>query len=209
MSDMQQKLLVMLDLQGQMNARVHPQWKSQNFPWYRAIWTEAAELLEHYGWKWWKKQEPDTEQVVLELIDIWHFGLSECLQHGSDLQSVAADLEGELRTEPQAGLEFREAIESFAGQVLLRRRFDGPGFAQLMLGAGLEFDELYSSYIGKNVLNLFRQDNGYRDGSYRKTWGGREDNEHLVELSRVLDHASPAFKDDLYAALEQRYAAAV
>lgn len=37
--------------------------------------------------------------------------------------------------------------------------------------------------MGKNVLNRFRQANGYRtaikEGTYRKLWGGREDNEHL------------------------------
>jgi hypothetical protein len=26
-------------------------------------------MLDHYGWKWWKKQTPDTEQVILELVD--------------------------------------------------------------------------------------------------------------------------------------------
>ena len=59
--------------------------------------------------------------------------------------------------------------------------------------------------MGKNVLNFFRQDNGYQDGSYRKLWAGKEDNEHLVEVVAELDHTSPLFKDDLYQALEQRY----
>ena len=77
-----------------------------------------------------------------------------------------------------------------------------------MAGIDLSFDELYTRYVGKNVLNFFRQDNGYQDGSYRKQWGGKEDNEHLVEAVAGLDHTSTLFKDDLYQALEQRYSSA-
>lgn len=34
------------------------------------FWTECAELMDHIGWKWWKKQEIDIEQAQIELIDI-------------------------------------------------------------------------------------------------------------------------------------------
>jgi dimeric dUTPase (all-alpha-NTP-PPase superfamily) len=72
----QNQLKVMLELQNAMNTRVHNEWRDQGFEWYRAIWIESAELMDHYGWKWWKHQKPDVEQVKLELIDIWHFGLT-------------------------------------------------------------------------------------------------------------------------------------
>lgn len=208
MTDIKQKLQVMLELQAQMNARVHPHWAEQGFPWYRAIWTESAELMEHYGWKWWKKQVPDVDQVVLELIDIWHFGLSELIERGDDMAAIAAEVVRCLaEVEDNRTADFRADIEAFANSVLLNRRFDIVGFSRLMVGAGLTFDELYKSYIGKNVLNLFRQDNGYKEGTYRKEWQGREDNEHLVELARLLDCDSRSFKDDLYNALAQRYRA--
>jgi len=78
-----QKLVVMLEMQNAMNTKVHEQWFSQGFEWYRAIWVECAEMLDHYGWKWWKKQELDLAQLQMELIDIWHFILSEILlRHG-------------------------------------------------------------------------------------------------------------------------------
>ena len=48
-----------------MNTKVHSQWQEQEFEWYRAIWVECAELLDHYGWKWWKKQTPDVDQIAL------------------------------------------------------------------------------------------------------------------------------------------------
>ncbi len=74
-----------------------------------------------------------------------------------------------------------------------------------MSGIDLTFEDLYVSYISKNVLNFFRQDNGYQDGSYKKVWSGKEDNEHLVELVGDLDKNSKTFKDNLYNSLQVRY----
>ena len=89
---MQTQLAVMLELQDRINAQVSAGWREREHPWYRAIWTECAELLEHHGWKWWKQQRPDREQLALELVDIWHFGLSDWLQR----QASKAELEQAL-----------------------------------------------------------------------------------------------------------------
>ena len=70
----------------------------------------------------------------------------------------------------------------------------------------MSFDQLYRGYVGKNVLNFFRQDHGYKEGTYRKHWhDGREDNEHLVEALQSLDASEPGFKNALYDALKHRY----
>lgn len=201
---MKQQILTMLELQDAMNSKVNENWVDQGFAWYRAIWVECAELLDHYGWKWWKKQTPDADQVKLELVDIWHFGLSILLLESSDEAAIAAAVEQELSKANPSG-DFREDLEVFTLATLQSKGFDVASFATLMTGIDLPFDELYTRYVGKNVLNFFRQDNGYQDGSYRKQWGGKEDNEHLVEAVAELDHSSPLFKDDLYQALEQRY----
>lgn len=208
---MRAQLNVMLDLQDSMNTKVNENWRGQGFAWYRAIWVECAELLDHYGWKWWKKQSPDLDQVQLELIDIWHFGLSIVLTRGQSreqmLDLLVQDLAGLqcTRTEPE---QFRLCLEQFAGQTLTERDFSVAAFAELMNAAGLAFDQLYTGYVGKNVLNFFRQDHGYKDGSYKKLWAGREDNEHLVEAVAGLDHGSASFATDLYQALSMRYAQA-
>ena len=60
--------------------------------------------------------------------------------------------------------------------------------------------------MGKNVLNFFRQDHGYQEGTYVKNWAGREDNEHLVELVAALDSSAEDFADEVYKALSSRYA---
>ncbi len=205
---MQQRIEIMLTMQDAMNLRVHEQWRSQGFQWYRAIWVECAELLDHHGWKWWKKQSPDIEQVKLELVDIWHFGMSHLLLETTDHAGLADRLATVLLG-PATGQDFHDDLESFALATLQHKAFDIDKFAVLLADADLGFDELYQRYIGKNVLNFFRQDHGYQDGSYQKNWAGREDNEHLVELVAELDVTDPSFKDHLYEALGQRYDALV
>lgn len=201
---MQQRILDMLDLQDSMNRKVNDAWREQGFAWHRAIWIECAELMEHHGWKWWKKQSPDRDQVILELVDIWHFGLSILLLRGTAPERIAAEVARDLGAAPAAG-DFLEDVERFTQRTLATRDFSVPLFATLMAGVGLSFDELHARYVGKNMLNLFRQDQGYQQGTYRKRWAGREDNEHLMEILNQLDRASGSFRDDVYRSLELRY----
>ncbi len=204
---MKQQLVTMLDLQDSMNAKVHPEWRSQGFEWYRAIWIECGELMDHFGWKWWKKQTPDREQVVLELIDIWHFGLSALLEaHPGPVDTLAEEVTEGL-AQARAPGDFLQDVEVFANQVLSTRQFAPAAFANLMLGMDLSFEELYRQYVGKNVLNMFRQDKGYKTGTYQKVWDGREDNEHLVEVVKAIQIDSDAFQTLVYEGLLARYPA--
>lgn len=201
-----QCVATMLTLQDSMNQKVHPQWQQQGYEWYRAIWVECAELMDHYGWKWWKKQQPDMEQVKLEVIDIWHFGLSYLLSEhkNTPVAELSQQITLELAHGGKAG-EFRSALESFTEWTLVNRGFSVREFASLMAAAQITFDELYIGYVGKNVLNFFRQDHGYKEGTYIKVWDGREDNEHLVEICARLDIVSASFQQDVYKGLKQRY----
>ncbi len=202
---MKQALVNMLTMQHRMNSRVHEDWIAQNFEWYRAAWIECGELIEHYGYKWWKKQEPDMEQVRLEVIDIWHFGMSALFGQGREIEAIADEIEADVTGFEPQGLGVREATEALALHCLETRGFSPARFWELMHAVELDFDALYSAYVGKNVLNFFRQDNGYKDGTYIKNWAGREDNEHLVDLVASLDHAAEDFADQVYRALESRY----
>jgi len=194
----------MLQLQDEMNIKVHPAWRQQEFQWSRAIWVECAELMDHYGWKWWKKQAVDREQVILELIDIWHFGLSALLQEESDKQKLIIELQRALES-PELESNFLESVEAFAQHALAYRKFHIARFAGLLIQMEVDFNRLFQSYVGKNVLNFFRQDRGYKDGSYQKVWQGREDNVHLVEILESLDLQSVTYRDDIYRALGERY----
>ena len=194
----------MLEMQDAMNARVNPDWRSAGNAWYRAIWTECAEMLDHYGWKWWKHQQPDLEQVRLELVDILHFAMSDYLLRDADNHTVAATIEAEL-SQPSPGDDIRTAIEVMAQSTIAQKRMHFSDFATVMNLIEMDFDALFRSYVGKNVLNFFRQDHGYKDGSYIKVWQDREDNEHLVEVLNQLDSNGTGFRDAVYRGLQERY----
>jgi len=198
------KLVVMLEMQNAMNTKVHEQWFNQGFDWYRAIWVECAEMLDHYGWKWWKKQTPDTEQVILELVDIFHFGLSLRIDGKTSYQALAEQLDTQLQ-QPQCGADFKQTLEQLAASAVAEKTFNAQAFAGCMQQIDMSIDDLYRGYVGKNTLNFFRQDHGYKDGTYIKVWNGQEDNEHLVEVVKSLDTEHPDFAKNVYAGLVERY----
>ena len=202
---LREKIKEMLDLQNKINEKVHPHWREQNFEWYRAIWVECAELLDHYGWKWWKKQSPNQAQIELELVDIWHFGLSILLSNYDIEKSISLISEGMI--DQRGSGKFRENLEDFTSNTLQTRSFDLKRFNQVMNDVGLTFEKLYVGYISKNVLNSFRQDKGYQAGTYIKDWGGIEDNEYLIRLASKMDPQSENFSSELYTLMEKEYEA--
>ncbi len=204
MSDIENKLKTMLQLQDEMNRWVHEDWANQGFEWYRAIWIECGEMLEHHGWKWWKKQTPDLPQVKLEVIDIVHFMLSIELQSGDDTGTIAQRVAAALAI-PRATPDLKTSIELLAMETLQDASAHFDIIAGLMQHLGMDFDELYERYVGKNVLNIFRQDHGYKSGEYRKEWNGREDNEWLEDILGGLDVNSGSYREDVYSSLESRY----
>ena len=197
-------LMTMASMQEEHNAQVHPQWKEQGYVYYRAIWVECAEMLDHFGWKWWKNQEPDIDQVKLELVDIWHFALSELIRSEQLDESLGAELANVEPIDSTPDI-FRKAIESLAISSLQSRSFKMSNFTEAMRALPMDLKELFELYVGKNVLNRFRQDHGYKEGSYRKLWAGREDNEHLIEILESISVEPEQMFDMLYQQLEQRY----
>lgn len=203
----------MLQLQESVNKKINLNWRSAHNPWYRAIWTECAELADHVGWKWWKKQYPNISQVHLELIDIWHFGLSDILEKYPEYDSALQYLEPAFEifaksscAAPASTFNITLAdIEEFAEITLATRSFDAQLFAKLAVTSGLSLETIYIQYVGKNVLNRFRQDNGYNTGDYIKIWEGREDNEWLVDIAKQFDPALPSYADAIYVALMAKY----
>lgn len=194
----------MLKLQGEMNCWVHEDWSNQGFEWYRAIWIEASEMLEHYGWKWWKHQQPDLAQVKLEVIDIVHFSLSIELQSARSLEDIAAQV-AEAFAHPQATDDIRTSIELLAVETLKDHGAHFDIIAGLMQHLDMDLDELFERYVGKNVLNIFRQDHGYKTGEYIKMWDGREDNECLEDILESQDVNSASYRGDIYDALSSLY----
>lgn len=198
------QLTTMLGLQDKLNSVINPDWRKANYPWHRAIMVEAVECLEHVGWKWWKKQEPDFAQAKIELVDIWHFILSMRLESCSgDAGWAAESIEHMFGSAP---VEVHQSIQAKIDALVAaaaRGLISESAFVGLMRDFELTWDQLYATYIAKNVLNMFRQDHGYRAGSYRKDWNGVEDNVALDQLMTLKPDATP---EQLYAKLEQVYA---
>lgn len=204
----------MLTLQAQMNAKVNPDWINAGYPYLRAVVVEGAEAMEHRGWKWWKKQNCDLEQLQMELVDIWHFTLSHILlEHKGDQQKsldelltpdTATSIVFDGKTYAIGELDLISKMELNIG-LAVSRRISIPLFAGLLKDCELGWQDLFCQYVGKNVLNFFRQDHGYKEGTYRKIWGQREDNEHLVEIMASLESGHENFQHQLYASLKDRY----
>jgi dimeric dUTPase (all-alpha-NTP-PPase superfamily) len=205
----------MLDMQTRMNEKVNLEWIKAAYPYLRAVVVEGAEAIEHHGWKWWKKQECDLEQLQMELVDIWHFTLSHILlKHNGDQEAAMQALLAMGSSDPT--LEFDQKIFKIKELDTLQHleltiglasagRVNLSVFEALLTDCQMGWDDLYSQYIGKNVLNFFRQDHGYKEGTYQKIWGGREDNEHLVDALSKLDVEHAEFRHQLYESLKDRY----
>lgn len=213
----QQQLNTMLSLQNKMNCKVNLQWLTAGYGYLRAAMVESVEAIEHHGWKWWKAQEKDLPQLQMELVDIWHFALSaSIIDYNGDVDATANALAAQLAQQAEPMVTFDghdyapqqqsllDNLELMAG-LCAAKRFSVPLFMYIVEQCEMTGDELYRQYVGKNVLNFFRQDNGYKAGSYQKNWHGREDNEHLVDVLGTLDINAPDYADKVYQGLQQRY----
>lgn len=218
-------LAEMLRLQTQVNDELLPDWRTRDLAWCRAIYVEAVEFLEHLGqWKWWKAHKaPDIAQAQMELIDIWHFGLSHYLEDlaPEQLPEYAEQLARHIRramhvVQDDDGLgavltpaggdveQLHRYVDRLMASASADDDFDVLAFCALMRGVGLTWEALSTQYLGKATLNRFRKDHGYQTQSYRKVWAGKEDNEHLTELLAALPVERLTY-EYIYVALKQRY----
>lgn len=189
-----------------------------------ALWVECGELLSSYGYKWWKHTVPDVDNVKMELIDIFHFGMSLSLvNRRGQLPTLATRYADEYRSavdyvssKDVAGNDSRfrarlRELVSDAGDGI----FVPTNFFVLCQYIGLSLNDLYQTYLGKNVLNVFRNRNGYTDGTYKKHWyvvdhgnlvQDIEDNAVLkVVIENLVERKELTF-DNVYSVLERIYA---
>ena len=221
------KILQMLELQQQLNDATNGLgWEDgitkngKPIDWKRCTYLECAELIESYPWKHWKNidAKPDYANIKIEAVDIWHFIMSQGLEDykRGDLGSIDT-LARNINDLPNFSTFSDEIKENFKDhyaqiavvEVLMKTLFcEGStekimeAFIDVALQSGLNLDALYQLYVGKNILNKFRQDHGYKEGSYIKIWNGEEDN---VTMQRVLEENEDVTPDELYKALEEAY----
>ena len=216
------KILTMLNLQQKLNDETNGiGWESgvtkqgKQINWRRCIYLEAAELIDSYPWKHWKNidAKPDYNNIKVELVDIWHFVMSEILRVNTQevklpLKELANKIENSitnLKAQKQENFyQEIELVEKFIAKLFCNFELIDftKSFFEICYSLSLDFDSLYKLYIGKNILNKFRQDNGYKDGSYIKEWNGKEDN---VVMQEILNKNSSVTPDELYNLLKEKY----
>lgn len=184
-----EQFLIIASMQNALQEKtVGPDWKEKPLDIGSAIYVEAAEAMNHYGWEWWKKQSPDLAQASIELVDILHFAFTGLIQNTpaefafemlqNSIDTIPAEMVQEL--DQYAFTDHCKAIGMLGSQ-----GYYGQVIYHVTLAAkilGFDSDYLFNHYLGKNVLNSFRKANGYKEGTYVKTWFGEEDNVHLEHI---------------------------
>ncbi len=222
------KVLLMLQLQNQLNNATNGEdWvkgvtkNDKEINWKRCIYMEAAEMIDSFPWKHWKDidADPDWENLKIEVVDVWHFVMSLAIEvyykeMKGNIEEIAIHIAGmpsftaiDNTDETFAGQkETIETIEDIMRDVLVKNGFSldelFTHFFTLVTQSGLNLSSLYLLYIGKNILNQFRQDNGYKDGSYIKVWDGEEDN---VWMQNILQENPDIRPEELYKELTKIY----
>ena len=221
------KILQMLELQQELNDATNGLgWEDgmtkngKPIDWKRCTYLECAELIESYPWKHWKNIDarPDYANIKIEAVDIWHFIMSQGLEDykRGDLGSIETlanninSLTNFVTFSGEVKEHFKDYYEQIAVvEILMKTLFCGGSTEKLMaafinvaMQSGLNLDTLYTLYVGKNILNQFRQDHGYKEGTYIKIWNGEEDN---VTMQRVLEENENVTPDELYNALKKAY----
>jgi len=222
------KITTMFSLQKSLNDQTNGQgWEKgvakngKSINWNRCSILELSELIESLPYKHWKNINAtgDYENVKIETVDTWHFLMSEVLSTksepiskealdglierlaGSESFSKAVSSENFTHSDTEAEIQKVEklmlALMTNSAPIELLELF-----MDIVPQSELNIDKLYSLYIGKNILNTHRQENGYASGEYIKTWGEVEDN---VVMQKILDENPDITPGQLKITLQNEY----
>jgi dimeric dUTPase (all-alpha-NTP-PPase superfamily) len=216
---MLENLRFCVELQEKMNATVNPAWRTAGYRWERAAMIEAVELFDHIGWKWWKKQDIDREQSLLELVDIFHFLISFDLVQGfgtpDDLAQSYQNIYKAAVKKTKVGQDKEyifERVTQFVEVASAYNEVSPSIFFEIVVALGFTLEDIVKWYIGKNVLNQFRQANGYKQGTYVKNWATPEERAQGTEyednfiLAQLLNANPLITAEELEAGLQAHYA---
>lgn len=196
----------MVELQHKFNEETIENYLDKNLNWNSAIIAESGELLDSLGYKWWKKQVPDMENVKVEAIDLLHFVISYYLQknYNDNKFYLIRTIEEFRMSFLDKGFNVSFSLEQQVNQLNLNSIGRFFTMKQIFNHLNMSNEDVYIAYIVKNCLNKFRQDNGYKKGFYIKDWNGKEDNVIAYEIAKQLELDDSLF-DQLYIDLSDFY----
>ena len=208
----------MFDLQRKLNDHTNGVFwidgitkENRKISWHRCIYMEASEAIDSFNWKHWKSinTDPDWANIKVELVDIWHFIMSELIRLKDEnyankyLKLIPqGDFNSEVlinTLEKMLNLSVASNIEHKINNIRDITDLFFTAISQVDMG----IEELYKRYVVKNQLNAFRQQHGYKDGSYIKLWNAVEDN---VVAFNIMDENPSISPSGLYQKLELKYA---
>lgn len=211
------KIEEMYRLQDKLNCDTNgSQWASlgvtkegRAINWLRCIFMETAEAIDSLNWKHWKDihSQDDIANLKVELVDIWHFLISEHIVSVGLDKAIEEAKSNISLIEQQVDAVIDKADKFFFLEEIMRQAINGNlPFIEFLQAVrkvdGFTMQDVYTLYIGKNCLNKFRQEHGYKDGTYVKMWNGKEDN---VYMQIALEENPDLGFESLYEKLESIY----
>lgn len=225
-SEFIQMLSTMLKTQDALNTSLDPDWKDKGWDFQLAIKVELFELIDQLNYKWWKQERKadgtlpyqleierdclakltpkQLQQAQLEVVDIFHFALSDYIV--------------QRREHTLYGLSYFESLYHHSFKPKTQHIFEhikscsifglslyNPSLYQLMFMLDLNFTKLYKMYMAKQLLNTFRWLNGYGNGTYVKIWNGKEDNEYLMEILDQYEVITESDEQEIMQKLQDTY----
>jgi len=183
-----------LELQKKFNNEVAPGWqtdiRNEKYDYWMAVLDETVEVLGSRHWKWWKNSnkmgEVDWDNVNVELIDIFHFVISLCLQQELQntvfLQLVNLEMHKEELNRKRDPEFFKDFWEEFLMAVHMKLLpVIVVRLVEYWYRAGGDAESLFREYRIKASLNKIRQEFGYGGNTYEKMWLDKDTNEYVED----------------------------
>lgn len=212
-----------ITLQTKLNEIVHPLWHKQNYDWTQAALMEAVEAYDSLPWKWWKHQSLDKQNLQTELIDVFHFILSQSIEF--DIQNQTNNTQQIIQTLAKAEPTFIEInrqadnttpedkitlLKQILKELIQTLATPETDIITIFLSwfkaytqTGLTLEDLQIAYLTKNTLNILRQELGYKEGTYQKVFDydpdhkQLEDNHVMSLIQQTLDITDPDYTTKL------------
>ena len=209
---MKEKIKEMINLQNKLNNETNGEdWvttgltkEKRKINWFRCIYMEAAEAMDSLNWKHWKNlnAEEDFKNVEIELVDIWHFILSQKIVDEGVYSAIDILNKKYNEFESNKDISLLDSLDNILKNAANKEIDIKEFYRAVDLLENFDMEKVYSLYIGKNCLNSFRQDHGYKDKTYIKIWNGKEDN---VYMQKIIESEKDITFDELYTKLEEIY----
>lgn len=232
--EMMSKLKHMFDMQNSLNKKAAGEdWingfskEGRKITWLRYCRGELGEAMESTPYPHWRhlNDPSDIDNMKTELIDAWHFLMSAIIEYHANVMSEI-DFDGIMGMVEKYIIEysiiekydmetFLEALEKFT-YISLKAKYEPESLEFSLISAikhffemcqivEMNFNELHMRYMLKNMLNFFRQEHGYREGTYMKVIDGIEDNKRLVDIYKKNRDKTPEEIVDIYGSFYTDY----